>query len=142
MFLISLQFKEDLDTIKSDFGEQFDKKLKEFISEFADIPEEPEGLPLHRGMLDHKVKLTGYPPRQRRNRFSMLEYDERKRQYTELFQQRKIRVSDIPYATPIVMAHKPDGLVHVCIDYRDINERTVSDSFPLPKIDDMIDKLR
>jgi ssRNA-specific RNase YbeY (16S rRNA maturation enzyme) len=54
VFLISLQFKEDLEKIKSDFGEQFDKQLKQLIlTEFADVTEEPEGLPPHRGMLDH-----------------------------------------------------------------------------------------
>ena len=93
-------------------------------------------------MLDHKVKLTGYPPRQRRNRLTVPEYDELKRQCTELFQQGKIRVSNSPYAAPIVMVRKPDGSVLVCIDYRAINERTVRDSFPLPRIDDLIDKLR
>ena len=40
------------------------------------------------------------------------------------------------------MVRKPDGSVRVCIDYRAINERTVRDSFPLPRIDDLIDKLR
>ena len=50
VFMISLQFKEDLDTLKSDLGEEFDKQLKELITEFADVTEEPEGLPPHRGM--------------------------------------------------------------------------------------------
>ncbi len=129
IFLISLQFNEDLDKIKSDFGAEFDKQLKKLITEFADVTEEPKGLPLHRGMLDHEVKLTGYPPRQRRNRLIVLEYDELKRQCTELFQQGKIRISNSPYAAPIVMVRKPDGSVRVCIDYRAINERTVRDSF-------------
>ncbi len=48
--MISLQFKEDLDTIKSDFGEEFDKQLKELITEFANVTEKPEGLPPHRGI--------------------------------------------------------------------------------------------
>jgi hypothetical protein len=30
----------------------------------------------------------------------------------------------------------------ICIDYRAINERTVKDSFLLPRVDDLIDKLR
>jgi hypothetical protein len=85
VFLISLQFAEDLATVKSDFGEQYDQQLKHLITEFADVTEEPKGLPPHRGHLDHKVKLTGYPPRQRRNRLSMPEYEELKRQCTELF---------------------------------------------------------
>ncbi len=85
VFMISLQFKEDLDMIKSDFGAEFDKQLKKLITEFVDVTEEPQGLPPHRGMLDHKVKLNGYPPRQRRNRLTVPEYDELKRHCTELF---------------------------------------------------------
>jgi hypothetical protein len=44
LFLISLQLKEELDTVKSDFGEIFDQQLKSLITEFADITEEPQGL--------------------------------------------------------------------------------------------------
>ena len=40
------------------------------------------------------------------------------------------------------MVRKLDGSIRVCIDYRAINERTVKDSFPLLRIDDLIDKLR
>ena len=75
VFLIALQFDIDLAIVKIYFGEQFDTQLKQLITEFADITEEPHGLPPHRGHLDHKViKLTGYPPRQRRSRISVLEY--------------------------------------------------------------------
>jgi hypothetical protein len=72
----------------------------------------------------------------------VLGYDELKRQYIELFFQGKIRVSNSPYATPIVMVCKTDVSVRVCIDYRVINERIARNSFPLPRIDDLIDKLR
>jgi hypothetical protein len=66
--------------MKNDIGEHFDKQLKQLIAEFADVTEEPEGLPPYRVMFDHKVKLSGYPPRQRRNRLTVPEYDELKRQ--------------------------------------------------------------
>ena len=58
------------------------------------------------------------------------------------FNKKKIRVSNNPYAYVIVMVRKADGSVCVCIDYRAINEREVRDSFPLPRIDDLIDRLR
>ncbi len=58
---------------------------------------------------------------------NLLEYDEPKRQCTWLFQQGKIRISNSPYATPIVMVRKADGSVRGCIDYRAIDERTVRD---------------
>ena len=72
----------------------------------------------------------------------MPEYDDFKRQCTKLFHQGKIRVSNSPYVAPIVMVCKADGSIIVCIDYRAINERTMRDSFLLPRIDDLIDKLR
>ncbi len=45
------------------------------------------------------------------------------------------------YATPIVMVRKPDGSIRVCVDYRALNECTVKDTFQLPQIDDLLDKL-
>jgi len=112
------------------------------LRSFADVAEEPQGLPPHRGHLDHKMKLTSYPPRQRRNRLSVHEYDELKRQCAELFKEGKVRVSKSSYAAPIVMVRKLNGLIRVCIDYCAINKRTVKNSFPLPRIDDLIDQLK
>jgi hypothetical protein len=142
VFLISLRFPEDFASVKSDFGYQFDQQLKQLITEFADVTEEPQGLPPHRGHLDHTVKLTDYPHRQRRNRLSVPEYEELKRQCAEFFKKGKVRISKSPYAAPIVMVRKSDGSFRVFIDYRAFNERTLKDSFPLPRIDDFIDKLR
>ena len=141
VFLISLHFDENVVSVKSEFGEQFDQQLKQLITEFEDVTKEPQGLPPHRRHLDHTVKLTGYPPRQRRNILSVLEYEELKRQCTELFKEGKVRVSKSPYVASIVMVRKSDGSIRVCIDYCAIIERTVKDSFPLPHIDDLIDKL-
>ncbi len=129
-------------SVKSDFGDKFDQQLKQLITEFADVTEEPQGLPSHREHLDHKVKLTGYRPLQRRNILLVPENEELKRQYTEPFKEGKVRDSKCLYASPIVMVRKLDGSIRLCIDYRAIDERTVKNAFPLPCIDDLIDKLR
>jgi hypothetical protein len=91
-----MELKEDLDAIKSDFCEQFDKQLKELITEFADVTEVPNKLPPHRDMLDHNVKLTGYPPRQKRNKLFVPENDELKRQCTQMFQNGKFVFRTVP----------------------------------------------
>ena len=95
VFLISLHVAEELAAVKSEFGGHFNRQLKLLITEFADVTEEPQGLPPHRGHLDHKVKLIGYPPRQRRNKLSLLEYEELKRQCTELLEEGKVRISKV-----------------------------------------------
>jgi hypothetical protein len=39
------------------------------------------------------------------------------------------------------MVRNHDSFIHVCVDYRALNECTVKDSFLLPGIDSLLDKL-
>ncbi|KAG6465495.1 hypothetical protein O3G_MSEX015186 [Manduca sexta] len=52
-----------------------------------------------------------------------------------------IRVSFSEYASPIVLIKKKDGSSRLCIDYRQLNKKIIKDEFPLPIIDNLIDKL-
>ena len=45
------------------------------------------------------------------------------------------------WATPIVLAPKKDGSLRFFIDYRRLNELTVRDSYPIPRMDECIDSL-
>ena len=44
-----------------------------------------------------------------------------------------------PWASPCILIPKPDGSYRFCTDYRKVNQVTVKDSFPLPRINDIID---
>ena len=66
-FVVSLQLAEQIASVKTDFGSEYDDEIKSLIEEFEDITQGFKGLPPHRGKYDHKVKLTGTPRRQRRN---------------------------------------------------------------------------
>ena len=46
-----------------------------------------------------------------------------------------------PFASGIVMVKKKDGSNRMCVDYRQLNEMTVKDAWPLPRIDDTLDRL-
>jgi hypothetical protein len=45
-----------------------------------------------------------------------------------------IRQSSSPFAAPVLFAKKPDGGLRFCIDYRDINSKTIKNRYPLPLI--------
>lgn len=60
----------------------------------------------------------------------------------ELLKHNIIRESNSSFASPVVLVTKPDGSLRMCIDYRGLNRITYKNKFPLPLIDDQIDKLR
>ena len=52
-----------------------------------------------------------------------------------------IERSNSPWSSALVLVRKKDGSLRCCVDYRALNEATVKDSYPLPRIDDTLDAL-
>ena len=60
------------------------------------------------------------------------------REVTEMLNNKVIAPSSSPYASEIVMVKKPNGDWRFCVDYRLINEHTVTDKYPIPRIRDLL----
>ena len=63
------------------------------------------------------------------------------RQLEQMQRNGVIESSQSPWASPVVLVKKRDGSHRFCVDYRALNAVTVPDSFPLPRIDDLLDQL-
>ena len=81
------------------------------------------------------------PVKQPPCRTSFEEKEQIERQLSELLLEGKIQVSELPWASPVLLIKKKDGSWRFCIDYRPLNEATVKDAYPLPRIDDSLDQL-
>ena len=81
------------------------------------------------------------PPHKSPYKLSPAEMDELKRQIETLLEQGWIRPSSSPYGSPILFIPKKDGKWRMCIDYRALNRITVKNRYPLPKVDELMDRL-
>ena len=59
----------------------------------------------------------------------------------EMLEKGVVRKSESPYRFPVVIVKKKDGSNRICIDYRELNNVTIRDQHPLPRIDDLLDRL-
>ncbi len=71
-----------------------------------------------------------------------VEREELKRYLKENLEKGFIRKSTSPAGAPILFVKKKDGSLRLCVDYRKLNEMTIRNSYPLPLISDLLDRVK
>jgi hypothetical protein len=114
------------------------------VSEFLDVfPKELPGMPPKRKVEFAIELIPGTAPISKRAyRVSGPELVELKKKTDELLEKGYIRPSTSPWAAPVLFVEKKDGTKRMCIIYRALNEVTVKNKYPLPRIEDLFDQLR
>ncbi|UYV64482.1 hypothetical protein LAZ67_3000918, partial [Cordylochernes scorpioides] len=116
-------------------------ELKELLEHNRNVFSQ-HAIDLGKVAIQHKIITKSEQPISLRPyRRPLKEYEEIAEQVKELLEHKLIRISDSPWAFPIVMVPKKDGNKRMCIDYRRLNEITLDDRQPLPHIQDMFDRL-
>jgi len=120
------------------------KEGKALIQEFSDVfpTELPNELPPERSV-DHSIDLFpgSEPPFKATYRLSYPEMDELKKQLAELSTKGFIRPSTSPFGAPVLFVHKKEGTLRLCVDYRALNKITIKNRYPLPRIEELMDRL-
>ena len=82
------------------------------------------------------------PPYRAQYRLSPLEQREVQKQIQDLLEDNSIEPSKSPYGSPVLFVQKKDGTLRMCIDYRALNKITIHDKYPLPRTDELLEKVR
>lgn len=82
------------------------------------------------------------PVYQKARRLSQAEKDIINVQIEEWEKQGIVRPSTSDFASPVVLVKKKDNSYRLCVDYRLLNKRVVKDWYPLPLIEDQLDRLQ
>jgi len=115
-------------------------ELKQLLDEFADIFSDTPG---RTTLSVHHIKLlpNTTPIRCAPYRLHPEKRDFLRKELDDLLRLRIIEESTSPWASPIVMVPKADGTLRLCTDFRKVNAVTVPDPFPLPRVEDLLDKV-
>lgn len=93
-------------------------------------------------IVKHRIDTLGckpikIPPR----RLPIYRREEAYKLLDDMQEAKLIRPSTSPWSSPVVLVRKKDGSLRFCVDYRRLNEATKKDSYPLPRIDLILEAL-
>ncbi|GBG82565.1 hypothetical protein CBR_g34941 [Chara braunii] len=119
-----------------------DPRVVRLLDEFADIFESPTGVVPGRP-ISHEIILEAgaVPPKVCIYRMSEEELEVLRAQLDDLLAKGWIRPSSSPYGAPVLFIRKKNKDLRLCIDYRKLNAQTVKNAGPLPRIDDLLERL-
>jgi len=96
----------------------------------------------HTSIVQHGIELTDNTPfKDRARRIPPAMYEEVREHLEAMKQANVIRDSSSPWSSNVVLVRKRDQSLRLCLDFRRLNERTIRNAYPLPRIDETLDSL-
>jgi hypothetical protein len=117
-------------------------KIKQLIIEYEHIFEYDKEKMGRINLVKHKIITSPneIPIAQKRYRETKDKTEFISQEVDKLLKMNKIRESYSPWASPVTLAGKKSGNYRFCIDYRRLNAVTKPDAYPLPRIDELLEK--
>ena len=93
-------------------------------------------------LIEHKTNLVDETPfKEPYRQIPPALFEEVRQHLKKMLDAGAIRESQSPFTSNVVLVHKRDDSLRFCIDYRKLNNRTVKDTYYLPRIEETIDTL-
>jgi hypothetical protein len=102
----------------------------------------PPGVPPNRGFehiieLEEGAKPIIIMPYRHPKKYK----DEIEKAIKEIMDMGHIRPSSSPFSSSVVLVKKKDGTMRMCINFRELNKKTIKSRYPIPRIDELLDEL-
>ena len=115
------------------------EQLRELFKEFADVLQNRPG---RTEVVEHQIETgAAKPVRLPPYRLPQAYRETVQRELKAMLAEGIIEPSTSEWAAPIVLVPKKDGSLRLCVDYRRLNGVTQSDAYPMPRVDELIDRL-
>ena len=124
------------------------EKIIQLVKDYADVFSDPEGVQIGTtDLLEFNVELKegAQPIRQKLRPLNPKQRDSLRKQLDLWIKEEVVEESNSPWASPLVPAIKKGGdkdAIRWAVDYRSINSMTVGDAFPIPSIEENLEKLQ
>ena len=87
----------------------------------------------------HEINLVDETPiKQRHRRIPPGMFEDVRKHLNEMLDAGIIRHSSSPWSSPLVFVKKSDSSIRICLDLRELNNKTVKDAYYLPRIEETL----
>ena len=115
------------------------KELAEAITQYREVFPD---VPSKTNFIEHDVDVGDSAPiKQHPYRVSPMKKELLDKEVQYMLKNDIIEESQSNWSSPCILVPKHDGGFRFCTDFRKVNDKTKSDSFPIPRIADFIDQI-
>lgn len=118
------------------------RAILELLTEFADVFAVDPNRPSLTHLITHDIDTGDAPPfKQKVSRMSPQKEAEVNAQIDRMLANGIIKPSSSPWSSRVLLVKKKDGTYRFVVDFRALNDLTKKDSYPMPKVHDVIDRM-
>lgn len=141
-YSMKLQNSDVLENLEQKFSHLSGKQqveMTELVKDYGSIfPDTPS----RTNAAFHDIDVSDTPPiKQHPYRVNPLKMEYLKKEINYMLDNDIIEPSSSEWSSPCILIPKPDGSYRLVADMRAVNEKSKTDSYPIPRIDDCIDKI-
>ncbi len=126
----------------SDLNEDQQSRLQQLLMKHYDLFAKSKDDLGVTDLVEHRINTgDAQPVRQRARRLPIQQREVEKEQIEDMLKRGIVTESQSPWASPVVLVRKKDNTWRWCVDFRAVNLLSIINSYPLPRIDDSLDRL-